>query len=81
MVKDFAKASMTEPRDLPKDVARVLYVLTIVRGQASGERHFTTLDAANVERETRRCLTFGWLPEQVREWLRAGLRKRRSGSG
>jgi hypothetical protein len=70
LIKNLAKASLAHGGDLPRDVARVLYVLAILNGQRAGVSDITSLDRANLDRETRRCLTFGWLPEQVRCLLR-----------
>ncbi len=69
-VKEYAKAAARDGQDIPRDVARVLYVLAILRGRAAGIAAITSLDASSVEREARRCLTQGWLPESVREALR-----------
>ena len=70
LVKDLAKASLAQDGDLPRDVARVLYVLAIVHGRQAGVSNLTSLDDASLERETRRCLTFGWLPDEIRRLLR-----------
>lgn len=70
LVKNYAKASLTRDEHLPRDVARVLYILAILCGQQSGAGNVTSLDDASVEREARRCLTFGWLPDGVRESIR-----------
>jgi hypothetical protein len=60
LLKDYAKASLAEEGSLPKDVARVMYVMAILRGRNSGDHHVTSLDDVSVKREWRRCLTFGW---------------------
>ena len=70
LVKDFAKASLAADDDLPRDAARVLYILAIVQGQRLGDRGISTLDHASLRREVRRCLTFAWLPAIVRQALR-----------
>lgn len=75
LVKDFAKESLANEGDLPKEVARVLYIMAILRGRDVGGGHMTSLDDESVEREARRCLTFGWLPEDVRNLIRAQLRR------
>ena len=73
LVKDFAKASMgTSPGDLPKEVARVLYVMAILRPENTGIESITTLNPATIQREARRCLTFAWLPKTVRVAIREG---------
>ena len=33
----------------------------------------TSLDNASIERESRRCLTYAWLPETIRQSLRTWL--------
>ncbi len=71
LAKDFAKASLVEDGGLPRDVARVLYVMAILRGRQAGFGDISSLDIENLRRETRRCLTFGWLPDDVRNLLRA----------
>lgn len=73
LIKNLAKASLTHDGDLPRDVARVLYVLAILRGRQAGVSDVTSLDNASLEREARRCLTFGWLPEEIRRVLRVNL--------
>jgi len=73
LIKGYVKASLASNGDLPREVARVLYVMTILRGRQAGFRAISTLDDASLERETRRCLTFGWLPDRVREVLRSSL--------
>lgn len=73
MLKDYAKASLASEGDLPRDAARVLYVIAILRGRYTGTGLVSSLDEASVTREARRCLTFGWLPEDIRELLRRGI--------
>lgn len=70
-VKEFAKASLTTADDLPRDVARIIYLMAILRGRSSGFTSISSMDRASLERETRRCLTFGWLPEAVAKDLRS----------
>ena len=70
LIKNLAKGSLAKGGDLPRDVARVLYVVTLVRGQQAGVSDLTSLDSASLERETRRCLTFGWLPDEIHRLLR-----------
>jgi len=77
MVKDFAKAVMSEPDTLPRDVARILYVASILAGtRVQGGKPLTTLSEASIEREARRCLSFGWLPVAVRKLIRDRLANR-----
>lgn len=73
MVKDYAKGALGTEGDLPRDVARVLYVMAILRGRHVGIEAITSLDEASIVRETRRCLTFGWLPHDIRALLRGGI--------
>lgn len=73
LVKDFAKASLTGEGDLPREVARVLYIMAILRGQLCSANPMTSLDSASVEREARRCLTYAWLPDSVRQSLRTWI--------
>ena len=74
ILKEYAKGALTDEGGLPRDVARVLYVAAILRGKQAGITDITSLDDANLEREARRCLTFGWLPDSIRELLNSGLR-------
>jgi hypothetical protein len=74
MTKDFAKAAMADQDDLPRDVARVLYVLAILRGQSVPGGRLTALDDAVIVREARRCLAFGWLPDGIQGLLREGVK-------
>jgi hypothetical protein len=77
LLKDFAKSLMTDQADsLPRDVGRVLYVLTILRGRAVHLHEVTTLSDESITREARRCLSFIWLPESVRLMIREGLANR-----
>ena len=73
LVKALAKASLAHGGDLPRDVARVLYVLAILRGRRTGVPDLTSLDDASLDREMWRCLTFGWLPDEIRCMLRTDL--------
>lgn len=70
MFKGYVKQSLTKEGYLPRDVARVLYVTVILRGRQAGIGDITSLDEVNLKREARRCLTFGWLPDGIRELLR-----------
>jgi hypothetical protein len=76
MVKGYAKASLNEGGVLPTEVARVLYVATLLRSlnQDQAAEGFTRLDEASIRSEAQRCLTQPWLPESARELLRRGLR-------
>jgi len=69
-LKRYAKNALAECGHLPRDVARVLYVAAIVRGRLAGIPGMTSPDRAGVEREARRCLTYGWLPPELRALLR-----------
>ncbi len=68
MVKDYAKVACATGEDLPPDVGRVLYVASILAAMRRGDC-ITTLSAAAVEKERRRCLTLIWLPDRVRSLL------------
>lgn len=78
LVKDYAKHSMTAEEELPREVARVLYVSAILRGQLNGFADISNLDDGSVLRETRRCLTFHWIPENVRKLMGNGLKQSQS---
>ncbi|MBD3291828.1 MAG: hypothetical protein GF393_02825 [Armatimonadia bacterium] len=73
LVKDFAKASLSDENDLPREVARVLYIMAILCGRCNSTNPMTSLDRASIERETRRCLTYAWLPDNIRELLRTWM--------
>ncbi len=77
ILKNYAKASLARGNDLPCDVARTLYVSTIVCGRKAGFREITTLDETRLKREIRRCLTHQWLPKEVCELLRSYLKNER----
>jgi len=79
LVKDFVKTSLTTGGDLPRDVARVLYIMTILQALSFGDKHFTALDGTSIEGEARRCLTFGWLPNDIMEFIRDKIKSVRSG--
>jgi hypothetical protein len=68
--KTFFKAAMRDDDTLPRDAARVLYLATIVCARRAGIAGVSTLDTTATAREVRRCLTFAWLPEDVRALLR-----------
>jgi len=71
LVKAFAKSFLQPGRqDLPKDVARVLYVASILRARKSGARDVSSLPDADVTREARRVLTYDWLPDDLRALIR-----------
>lgn len=71
LIKNYAKAAMRGHSELPRDVARVLYMMAIVRGRLAGHHGVSSLDESNLKREVNRCLTFGWLPDKVRAHLRS----------
>jgi hypothetical protein len=78
LIKDFAKASLVEDGGLPRQVARVLYLLAVARGRAAGYHDISSLDDARLDREARACLAFDWLPEGVRDLLHACIERRGS---
>jgi len=67
--KNYAKALLRTEEGLPRDVARILYIACIQCGRRAGFRDITSLDVLSLQREVRRCLTFGWLPDDVRSLL------------
>lgn len=71
LVKAMAKRAMGQEGDIPCDVARVIYVSAILAARRVGHTAITTLADVAVEAEARRCLTFAWLPGDVRALLRA----------
>jgi len=73
LVKDFAKAAMSDPEGLPRDVMRVIYISTILRGQQIPGQRMTTLDKTSINREARRCLSYGWLPDSMHSLIRNAL--------
>jgi len=77
LVKEYAKTSLTRDGDLPRDVARVLYVLSILCGRRAGAGHITSMDESSLSREISRCLTFAWLPESIRDAIRNAARAAR----
>jgi hypothetical protein len=81
LVKDFAKASIETEADLPREVARVLYVLALLPLEEPARRRVSSLDPASLEREARRCLTYGWLPARTRAALVRGLAPEGGGPG
>ena len=68
LLKSYAKGVT----DLPREVARVLYVATLASAAQAGVS-ITTLSAENIEREVLRGLTILWLPEAVRRILKLGI--------
>ena len=70
MIKEYAKASLMGDLDLPRDVARVIYIASIQQAQKAGFDQISTLDSASIQREIRRCLTFAWLTNEIRQILR-----------
>ncbi len=74
ILKDYAKGSMAEDGGLPRDVARVIYVAAILRSRQAGIAEMTSLSDASIEREARRCLTFGWLPDSARKLLGVAIK-------
>ena len=73
LVKEFFKASLAKDGDLPRDVARCLYVVAILQGQRAGIGQISSLDETSLEREARRCLTFGWLPQEARQLIQRAI--------
>lgn len=69
IVKNFGKRSMAKGESLPRDVARVIYVLAIVKAMSVAGQKISALHDEVVVREARRCLTFPWLPDRVRSHM------------
>jgi hypothetical protein len=66
LVKNYAKRALSRDDILPHDCARVIYLLAVLQGRAAGHPGISNLDSSTLERESRRCLTAGWLPDRVR---------------
>lgn len=77
-IKEFAKSSVVSGTDLPRDVARILYVVAILCGTDSNARSITSLDDASIEREARWCLSIPWLPEDLRHLVRRAIQGSRA---
>ena len=73
MVKGYAKEALARDGVLPREIARFLYIASILRARAAGAKQFTSLDDASIDSEARRCLTLTWLPATARDLLRRGL--------
>lgn len=74
LIKEYAKASLqSADADLPKDVARVVYVVSILRAREVNGPALSTLSDADLAREALRLLTFTWLPSDIQSRLRASL--------
>lgn len=69
LVKSYAKGVS----ELPREVARVLYVATLARAFQVGCESITAMSRVTLEREIRRCLTIQWLPEAIRSILKQGV--------
>jgi hypothetical protein len=69
LVKEYAKSASSANDDLPRDVTRVLYIAVLLKARKMGLKNLSSLDPSILERETRRCLTFGWLPDDIREFI------------
>ncbi|MEZ4601225.1 MAG: hypothetical protein R2940_15655 [Syntrophotaleaceae bacterium] len=73
-IKDFAKAAVKNDSDLPKEVGRVLYILAILRAQATHRACITTMPPLEIKNEAYRSLTFPWLPDGIQKLIRDSLR-------
>jgi hypothetical protein len=76
-VKGLAKRSLrsggaiAEPEEtLPKEIARFLYVASVLQARKHGIKGVSNLSPAILSREVSRCLTMAWLPEEARQLLR-----------
>ncbi|MDF1798895.1 MAG: hypothetical protein P1V81_06945 [Planctomycetota bacterium] len=75
LTKNYAKASIGSEADLPRDVARVVYLWTILKAQVDTDAPISSLSRQDVILEARRCLTSQWLPREAVEALRSLLER------
>lgn len=74
LTKQFAKAHMSDPQSpLPQDVARVLYILSILTARRKCQAVITTQDDASIRAHARDILGQAWLDEATRAMLQEGL--------
>jgi hypothetical protein len=74
LIKEYAKASLLlADADLPKDVARVVYIVSILRAREVDGLALSTLSDADLAREALRLLTITWLPSDIQSVLRTSL--------
>lgn len=74
-VKNYAKRAMDSGGLLPRDAAKALYVAVIAHARACGHPSVSSLPAASFERAGRWCMAQSWIPPEIREAVREGLRK------
>lgn len=72
-VKSFAKQAGRAEGDLPREVARYFYVVSILRARMFGIKGVSALSDSATDREAGRCLTYGWLSDDARALLRESL--------
>lgn len=71
--KDFAKDSAAGTGPLPKEVARFLYVLVVLKARNCGAAGVSKLGETEISRLAHLSLTADWLPAAERDLLRASL--------
>ena len=76
LAKDHAKAAQQQPASgVPRDVALVLYYLSIAAGLVRRDKRITELNDAELRRGFDWALKQPWLVEQARELLAQGRQK------
>lgn len=74
LIKEYAKASLhLADADLPREVARVIYIVSVLRAREIKGLSLSTLSDADLAREALRLLTLAWLPSEILSQLRASL--------
>jgi hypothetical protein len=75
-VQRFAKACKSHPDGpLPREVATVLYVATIVKAMLASGQRISALSDADVIAGVRWSLERAWIPASIRALLEAGMQK------
>ena len=76
LAKDYAKAAQQQPASgIPRDVALVLYYLSIAAGLVRRDKRITELNDADLRRGFDWALKRSWLVEEARELLAQGRQK------
>jgi hypothetical protein len=74
MIKDFAKGNLSQPdAELPDEIAKLLYVLSVVVARVRCRTSITTQEDATVRRNIESVLAQPWLTAHVVELLNEGL--------
>lgn len=68
--KEAAKDLVESDPDYPRDVARILYLLAVLRAKRTGMVGVTSMTDDGARREIRRVLAFGWISDDARRLLR-----------